>query len=49
MVFDASTDDGSTITYTTNLNTGVQYKWNGIDWTLSFEGEYRNGTWRLGL
>ena len=49
MVFDASTDDGSTITYTTNLNTGVQYKWNGIDWTLFFEGEYRNGTWRLGL
>ena len=49
VAFDASTDDGSTITYTTNLNTGVQYKWNGIDWTLSFEGEYRNGTWRLGL
>lgn len=47
VVFDASTDDGTTTKYTTNLNTGVQYKWTGSEWVLSFEGEYRKGTWRL--
>jgi hypothetical protein len=49
VVFDASTDDGETTKYVTNLNTGVQYKWTGEEWILSFEGEYRNGTWRLVL
>ena len=32
MGFKKSTVEGSTITYTTNLNTGVQYKWEGADW-----------------
>jgi len=45
ILFDASTQ--STISYTTNLNTGIQYKWTGKEWILSFEGEYRNGTWRI--
>ena len=45
IVFDAS--QISTITYNTNLNTGVQYRWDGIEWLLSFEGEYPAGTWRL--
>ena len=45
VLFDASTE--TTITYTTNLNTGIQYKWTGTEWILSFEGEYRNGTWRI--
>jgi len=45
ILFDASTE--TTIKYTTNLNTGVQYKWTGSEWVLSFEGEYRNGTWRI--
>jgi hypothetical protein len=54
IVFDASGNDASdstvvTPTYTTNLNTGVQYKWDGAEWTLTFEGEYRKGTWRLTL
>ena len=54
IVFDASGNDASdstvvTPTYTTNLNTGVQYKWDGSEWTLTFEGEYRKGTWRLAL
>ena len=53
IVFDASQNDGSDSTidikYTTNLNTGIQYKWDGTEWTLSFEGEYRKGTWRLAL
>ena len=53
VVFNASDNDGSDSTvdikYTTNLNTGIQYKWDGTEWTLSFEGEYRKGTWRLEL
>ena len=53
IVFDASQNDGSDSTidikYTTNLNTGIQYKWDGTEWTLSFEGEYRKGSWRLAL
>lgn len=50
IVFDASTNDAKNgLTYTTNLNTGVQYKWDGFEWSLSFEGEYRKGTWRLVL
>ena len=51
IVFDASTktDPTTDITYTTNLTTGIQYKWDGVEWTLSFEGEYRKGSWRLVL
>mgnify|MGYP001169437388 CR=1 FL=1 len=49
VVFDASTDDGSTTKYITNLNTGVQYRWTGTEWILSWEGEYQKGTWRLEL
>ena len=54
ILFDASANanfNDSTVTtiYTTNLNTGVQYKWNGDSWLLSFEGEYRKGTWNLSL
>jgi len=45
VVFDASTY--TTTAYTTNLNTGVQYKWTGTEWLLSFEGEYPHTTWRL--
>jgi hypothetical protein len=45
VVFDASTYTGTA--YTTNLNTGIQYKWDDGEWILSFEGEYPNGTWRL--
>ena len=44
-VFDAAT--ASEDTYTTNLNTGVQYKWTGSEWIMSFEGEYPDGTWRI--
>ena len=47
IVFDASTDPGTTTKYVTNLNTGIQYRWTGSDWILSFEGLYRKGTWRL--
>ena len=49
IVFDASADPGTTTKYITNLNTGVQYRWTGTEWILSFQGEYRKGTWRLSL
>ena len=49
IVFDASTDPGTATKYVTNLNTGVQYRWTGTEWILSFEGEYQKGTWRLSL
>lgn len=45
IVFNAVTV--SDTTYATNLNTGIQYKWQDSEWVLSFEGEYPDGTWRL--
>lgn len=48
IVFDADVDVSIYGTvYTTNLNTGIQYKFDQSDWILSFEGEYPNGTWSL--
>ena len=47
IVFDASDSADSTTTYVTNLNTGIQYKYNQGEWLLSFEGEYPNGAWRI--
>ena len=35
--------------YMTNGKTGVQYKWDGVQWLRSFEGEYRSGMWRFTL
>ena len=48
IVFSAkeSTDQ---LIYQTNLFTLTQYKWNGVAWVKSFEGEYKKGTWRLEL
>jgi hypothetical protein len=42
-----STEAQSTIVYTTNLRTGIQYKFSNSEWTKSFEGEYSRGLWRL--
>lgn len=47
VIFDA--DSTSTISYITNLNTGIQYKWTGSEWILSYYGEYPQGTWSLDL
>jgi len=44
-VFDSSAAENTT--YVTNLKTGIQYKWDGINWLKSFEGEYAAGFWRL--
>ena len=38
-----------TIVYQTNFYTRTQYKWNGVDWSKSFEGEYKRGQWRIAL
>jgi hypothetical protein len=35
------------IVYTTNIRTGVQYKYEDGEWTRAFEGEYSKGSWRL--
>jgi hypothetical protein len=48
VVFDASKNTENLI-YQTNIYTGVQYKWNGVQWAKSFEGEYGAGQWRLEL
>ena len=46
-VFDSSTVE--TATYTTNLNTGIQYIWNGKEWTETINGLYPVGSWRVDL
>ena len=48
IVFNSSvyTDD---IVYQTNIFTGVQYTWNGVQWLKSFEGDYMRGFWRIEL
>lgn len=48
VVFD-STIRNDVPVYLTNIYTNVQYKWDGISWRKSFEGEYSRGTWRLEL
>jgi len=45
VVFDAS--NVSTEEYLTNLNTGLQYKWDGVQWVRSYEGLYTGGSWSL--
>jgi len=47
IVFDASAT--TEITYITNLNTSVQYRFNNGEWLLSIDGDYPVGTWRVEL
>ena len=47
IIFDASAT--TTITYTTNLNTGIQYRYSNGSWLMSVEGDYPVGTWRIDL
>jgi hypothetical protein len=44
-----TTDEIATNVFITNLRTGIQYKWDGVQWLKSFEGEYLPGSWRLTL
>ena len=46
--FDASNPD-STQHYVTNLNTGIQYRFNGTEWVKSYEGVYTAGNWSIVL
>lgn len=47
IVFDAS--ETTTTTYTTNLNTSIQYRFRNNEWLLSIDGDYPIGTWRIDL
>lgn len=48
VIFD-SAQESDTLIYQTNIYTGIQYRWNGVQWAKAFEGEYRSGAWRLEL
>ena len=37
------------IQYVTNLKTGVQFKWDGVNWMKSYQGLYTGGEWSLVL
>lgn len=37
------------VTYITNSYTGIQYKWDGEQWSKSIDGMYEPGEWRLVL
>ena len=43
IVFDAS--ETTNTVYTSNLNTGIQYKWDGEYWVRSYEGDYSQGAY----
>jgi len=46
--FDPGTQ-GTTLAYVQHLSTFVQYRWDGLQWLRSFEGDYDVGYWRLQL
>jgi len=46
VLFDSTTSK-NVIRYLTNIYTNVQYRWNGVSWVKSFEGEYLKGYWRI--
>ena len=48
VAFDASNPD-STQHFVTNLNTGIQYRFNGTEWVKSYEGIYKQGDWSIVL
>jgi hypothetical protein len=45
----ASSQITDMIVYQTNIYTGIQYIWNGVTWSKSYEGEYKAGQWQLEL
>jgi hypothetical protein len=47
IVFDSNSI--SEVTYTTNLNTGIQYRYNNGEWLKAVDGDYPVGTWRIEL
>lgn len=47
VIFDSQNVDSTK--YVTNLNTNIQYRWTGLEWVLSYFGEYPQGTWNIVL
>ena len=47
VIFNSSTV--TDVTYITNSYTGIQYKWDGEQWSKSIDGMYDPGEWRLVL
>jgi len=47
VVFDSSNKSG--VQYTTNITTGIQYRWANSEWLKSYEGLYPEGEWSLVL
>ena len=48
-VVDLATSENSGPIYLTNLNTAIQYKWDGQQWMKSYQGHYPAGQWSLVL
>lgn len=48
VIFHAS-QEADTMVWQTNIYTGMQYLWNGVAWTKSFEGEYTPDLWKIVL
>jgi len=47
-VFSAQ-ENTETLVHQTNFYTETQYRWNGVEWAKTFEGEYKRGQWRIAL
>ena len=47
VAFDSST--ATNVQFTTNITTGLQYRWTGSEWVKSYEGLYPAGEWNLVL
>jgi T4-like virus Myoviridae tail sheath stabiliser len=50
VIFDSGQEYDSLV-YQTNIynSTGVQYVWNNVSWSKSFEGEYESSRWKIVL
>ena len=43
--FDAA--ESTNTEFVSNITTGIQYRWDGLNWLKSFEGVYEGGSWSL--
>jgi hypothetical protein len=48
VIFDADKNKDQLI-YLSNMYSGTQYKWDGVNWSKSFEGIYKKGFWFIEL
>lgn len=46
VIFNANQHSNSMV-WQTNIYTDVQYLWNGVAWVKSYDGDYREGEWRI--